>query len=58
MSNNLNEKDRFGRPIERKPTDQADAMAKVTHRREDKVAGCVACSIGLGFAIGMRSVCA
>ena len=52
--NPLGETDRFGAPIERHGTDAADAMAAVTHRLQGKVALCVACSIGLGFAVARR----
>lgn len=56
MANNnpLGEKDRFGNPIPRRDTAQMDAMAAVTKRHEGKVAVCVACTLGLGYACARR----
>lgn len=53
-ANTLQEKDRFGNLISRKSTEKSDNMAKVTKRLTDKIALCVACSIGIGYAVARR----
>ena len=53
-ANTLNEKDKYGNLIKRKSTDRGDNMAKVTTRLKGKVALCVACSVGLGYAVARR----
>ena len=52
--NTLNEKDKYGNLINRKSTERGDNMAKVTARLKGKVALCVACSVGIGYAVARR----
>ena len=52
--NTLNEKDKYGNVINRKSTERGDNMAKVTSRLKGKVALCVACSVGIGYAVARR----
>ena len=50
----LEEKDRFGRPIQRKSTEVSDRMATNSKRFEGKVVVCFAASLGIGYACARR----